>query len=321
MRYCRWAGVVLAALLQANAATGADWPSRPILIVVPYAAGGSTDLLARILGDRLAARLGKPVEIENIGGANGNLGAASVAHGAADGYRFLFTPPGPLAINASLYSGLPFDPDELEPVVNVATIPNVLEVNPGLPAHSVAELIALLRREPGRLNYGTGGVGSTPHLTVALFLHEVGAEAQHVPYKGSGPMLQDLVAGSIQFTIDNLPSSLAFIRAGKLRALAVSSATRADALPDIPTIAEAAIPGFEAVSWFCLVAPKGTAGPIVEHLNRAVNEALEDAQVRERLAAVGATPAGGTPADLGRLIAVEREKWKQVIERSGARLE
>jgi tripartite-type tricarboxylate transporter receptor subunit TctC len=307
--------------VQANAqANTQEWPARTIRLVVPYAAGGSTDIIARVVAERLSAPLGRSVIIENIGGANGNIGAGAIARDTADGYSFLFTPPGPIAINAALYASMPYGPDAFAPVANVATIPNVLAVHPSVPAQSIKEFIALLKAQPGKLNYGTGGVGSTPHLTVAMFLQTIDAQAQHVPYKGSAPMLQDLVGGSIQFTIDNLPSAMSLIKAGELRALAVSSAARSPFVPELPTIQEAGLPGFEAISWFCIVAPKNTPAAIVRRMNSAINDVLRMPDVAERLASFGATPAGGTAEDLGRLIASERVKWKDVAERSGARL-
>ncbi|HEY7903011.1 MAG TPA: tripartite tricarboxylate transporter substrate binding protein [Casimicrobiaceae bacterium] len=298
------------------------YPSRPVRIVVPFPAGGTTDLLARAVAQRFAEVFGQPFIVDNRPGAGGNLGAELVAHSAPDGYTLVMGTVGTHAINPSLYAKMPYDHvKDFAPVFLVAGVPNVLEVNPALPVHTVAELVAYAKAHPDALNFASSGSGTSIHLSGELFKVMAGVSMQHVPYKGSAPALQDLVGGQVQLMFDNLPSSLALIKAGKLRPIAVTSLTRAAALPDVPTIAESGYPGFEASSWFGLLAPAGTPDAIVTKLNAEGNRWLATPEAKEKLLAQGAIAAGGSPADFKQHIAAETAKWAKVVKQSGAKVD
>ena len=299
----------------------ADWPGRPVRIVVPFAAGGTTDLSARIVAEQLSQRFKQPFIVENKAGAGGNVGAAEVAKAVPDGTTFLMGTPGTQAINQFLYSKMPYDSaKDLVPVSFVVRVPNVLMVHPQVPARSIPELIALLKAQPGKLSYGSPGNGSTGHLSSELFKTQAGVFVTHIPYRGSGPMLQDLVAGQIQLAIDNLPSALPLIQAGKLVALGVTSPQPVPQLPGVPTIASV-LPGYAAEAWFVLMAPAGTAPPIIDKLAAEVDLMLKQPEVIERFTRIGATPVGGTPRQLGDFIGAETQKWKTVVRASGAKVD
>jgi tripartite-type tricarboxylate transporter receptor subunit TctC len=299
----------------------ADWPSRPVRIVVPFAPGGTTDLTARIVAEQLTQALKQNFIVENKAGAGGNVGAAEVAKAAPDGYTFLMGTPGTQAINQFLYPKMPYDTaKDLVPVSFVVRVPNVLMVNPQLPAKNIKELIALLKAQPGKLSYGTPGNGSTGHLSTELFKTQAGVFVTHIPYRGSGPMLQDLAAGQVQMSIDNMPSALPLIQSGKLVALGVTSAQPVPQLPGVPPIASV-LPGYEAEAWFVLVAPAGTPQPIIDRFSAEVDRILKKPEVAERFAKLGATPVGGTPRQLGDFIAAETRKWQQVVKASGAKVD
>ena len=299
----------------------ADWPSRTVKIVVPFAAGGTTDLTARILAEQLGQSFKQTFIVDNKGGAGGNLGAAEVAKAAPDGYTFLMGTPGTQAINQFLYAKMPYDTaKDLVPVSFVVRVPNVLMVNPQLPAKNIQELIALLKAQPGKLAYGSPGNGTTGHLSTELFKTQAGVFVTHIPYRGSGPMLQDLLAGQIQMSIDNLPSAMSQIQAGKVVALGVTSAQPVLQLPGVPAIASV-LPGYVAESWFVLVAPAGTPQPIIDRLSTEIDRILKKPEVVERFAKLGAVPVGGTPKQLGDFIAAETRKWQQVVKSSGAKVD
>ena len=305
----------------AGVAAQPAWPTKPVRIVVPFAAGGTTDLSARIVADQLTRSLGQTFVVDNKAGAGGNLGAAEVARAAPDGYTFLMGTPGTQVINQFLYAKMPYDTaKDLVPVSFVVRVPNVLMVNPQLPVKTLPELIALLKKQPGKLTYGSPGNGTSGHLSTELFKARAGVFITHVPYRGSGPMLQDLMAGQIDLSIDNLPSAMQLIQAGKVRALAVTSAQPAPQLPGVPTVASV-LPGFEAESWFVLMAPAGTPQPIIDKLSAEVDHILKKPEVIERFAKLGATPVGGTPKQLGDFIAAETLKWKEVVKASGAKVD
>jgi tripartite-type tricarboxylate transporter receptor subunit TctC len=307
--------------LAGNAWAQADWPSKPVKIVVPFAPGGTTDLTARIVAEQLTQALKQNFIVENKAGAGGNLGAAEVAKAAPDGYTLLMGTPGTQAINQFLYPKMPYDTaKDLVPVSFVVRVPNVLMVNPQLPARNLKELIALLKAQPGKLSYGTPGNGSTGHLSTELFKTQAGVFVTHIPYRGSGPMLQDLMGGQVQMSIDNLPSALPLIQSGKLLALGVTSAQPVPQLPGVPAIASV-LPGYEAEAWFVLVAPAGTPQPIIDKLSAEVDRILKKPEVAERFAKLGATPVGGTPKQLGDFIAAETRKWQQVVKASGAKVD
>jgi len=304
------------------------WPTKPVKIVVPFAAGGTTDILARALGPELAKAFGQPFVIDNKPGAGGNLGADLVAKAPPDGYVLLMGTVGTHGINQSLYPRLPFDPiKDFAPITLVAGVPNVLVMNPAkaqaLGIQNVADLIRYAKANPGKLNMASSGNGTSIHLSGELFKALTGTYMVHFPYRGSGPALLDLIGGTMDLMFDNLPSSMPQIKAGKLKALAVTSAQRSAALPDLPTIAEAAPPGsglkdYEASSWFGLLAPAGTPSDIVNRLQQESAKALAAPALKERLLAQGAIPSGMPPAEFAAFIAAETKKWAVVVKASGA---
>jgi tripartite-type tricarboxylate transporter receptor subunit TctC len=315
--------LVCAAAFAATPATvRADtYPTKPIRIVVGYAAGGATDVIARIVGQKLAEELGQPVVVENRPGAGASIGSDFVAKSAPDGYTLFM---GTIAntINTTLYRRLPFDFErDFAPISLVATVPNVMVVNPSVPAKTVQEFIALAKAKPNEIYFASSGSGSSIHLSGELFNMVAGVKMVHVPYKGSAPAVIDLMGGQVQVMFDNLSSSLPHVKAGKLRALAVTSATRSPAAPDIPTMAEAGLPDCEVLSWFALMAPAKTPQPIIDRLNAATVKLLGQDDVKQKLDAIGADPAPSTPQELGALIRSETAKWAKVVENSGAKVD
>ena len=299
-----------------------DYPSKPVRFVVPFAPGGTTDVLARLVGEKLSASLGQQFVVDNKPGAGGNVGTAQVAKAEPDGYTLLMGTVGTHAINASIYPSLPYDPvQDFAPVTLVATVPNVLVVNPEVPANSVAELIALAKEKPGELNFASSGNGTSIHLSGELFKAMTGVDIVHVPYKGSGPAVVDLLGGQVEMMFDNLPSSAPHIKAGKLRPLGVTSKERSPTLPDVPTIAEAGVPGYEALSWFGVLVPAGTPDAVVTRLQQEIAKILADPAMRERFAELGAVPAGDTPAEFAAFIGSETAKWADVVQKAGITLE
>ena len=290
-----------------------DYPIRPIRIIVPYPAGGSADLLPRIFAEKLSAKWGQPVLVENRPGAGGNIGAEFVYNAEPDGYTLFATAPGPLVVNQNLYRKLAFDPAQFVPVSVMAAIPNVLLVNPRVPAKSVDELIAYARANPGKLNYGSQGNGTTSHLTAELFKSTAGVSITHVPYKGSAPAMAALLGGEIDLMFDNLGVTLPHVKGGRLRALAVASEKRVASLPEVPAMSET-LSGFTSVAWFGIVAPPKTPAPIAEKLSAAVAEAIRQPDVAKRLAALSAEPVGDMPAGMAAFMRRDGERWKSVIE-------
>ena len=313
--------VAVIAGLAPGAVSAQDWPAKPVRVVVPFAAGGTTDITARLIAEQLTQGLKQSFIVENKGGAGGNIGATEVARAAPDGYTFLMGTPGTQAINQFLYPKMPYDTlKDFAPVSFVVRVPNVLVVHPGVGVKAIAELIAKAKARPGGMSYGTPGNGSTGHLSTELFKSRAGIFVTHIPYRGSGPMLLDLMAGQIEMAIDNLPSALPHIRSGKLVALGVTSAQRNSQLPEVPTIASA-LPGYVAESWFVLVAPAGTPPTIVSRLSTEVDRILRKPEVIERFKGLGAEPVGGTPDQLAQFIVGETRKWQQVVKASGARVD
>jgi tripartite-type tricarboxylate transporter receptor subunit TctC len=314
------AGAAALPRLAAPARAQTAWPDRPLRIIVPFPPGGSNDIIARQLAEALREPLGQPVVVENRAGAGGNVGADAVAKAAPDGTTLLLTAPGPLAINEHLFRTMPFAPArDFAPVALVASVPIVLMVAPALPARSVAELVALAKREPGRVAFGSSGNGSTNHLAGELFKAMAGIEIVHVPYRGAAPAMTDLVAGQIQMMFDNMPAALPQVREGRVRGLAVAGTTRAAALPELPTVAESGLPGFEAEAWFGLVAPAATPPAARRRLEEAVVRVLADPALRARFAQGGAEPGTGAGEAFAAFITAERAKWGRVVESSGAR--
>ena len=316
-----WALGALPALF-ATLAAAQTYPTKSIRIVVPFPPGGATDMLARDVAQKLTEVWAQPVIVDNRPGAAGNIGSELVAKAAPDGYTLEMGTVGTHAINASLYAKMPYDHvKDFVPVILVASVPNVLVVNPAVPVNSVAELVAYAKANPGKLNFASSGAGTSIHLSGELFKTMAGVQMTHIPYKGSAPALQDLIGGQVQLMFDNLPPSLPQIKAGKLRALAVTSAARAPALPDVPTVAEAGLPGFEASSWFGLLAPAGTPPTIVARLNAEVAKWLATPEAKDKLSKQGANAAGGTPEDFVKHIATETAKWAKVVKESGAKVD
>ncbi|MEO8741181.1 MAG: tripartite tricarboxylate transporter substrate binding protein [Casimicrobiaceae bacterium] len=317
----RWGLTALLACFAAGAFAQA-YPTHSIRLVVPFPAGGTTDILARAVAQKLSESLGQTVIVDNRPGAGGNIGSDIVAKSAPDGYTLLMGTVGTHAINPGLYTKMPYDHvKDFAPVVLVAGVPNVLVANPAFPVNSVAELIALAKSKPGTINFASSGNGTSIHLSGELFKTMAGVDMTHVPYKGSSPALADLMGGQVQIMFDNLPSALPQIKGGKLRAIAVTSLKRAPALPDVPTISESGLPGFEASSWFGVLAPAGTPAPIVAKINADVNKWLQSPEARDQLLAQGANAAGGTPEQFAQHIRAETEKWAKVVKASGAKVD
>jgi len=312
--------LVLACVLS-FAARAQEWPAKPVRIIVPFPAGGSADLMPRILGEKLSEKWGQPVVVENRAGAAGNIGAEYVYRAEPDGYTLLSSSPPPLAINRLLYPKLGFDSTQFVPMSVMAAIPNVLLVHPRVPANSVEELIAYAKANPGKLNYASQGNGTTSHLTAELFKQRAGGlQIAHIPYKGTAPALTDLLGGQVDMMCDNLGVSLPHVRSGKLKALAVASAKRIASLPGVPALAET-FPGFEALAWFAIVGPPRTPSAIAEKVGADVREALKLPEVQKRLAELSAQPMGFGPADTGAFIRQETERWSAVIRTAGVKLE
>jgi tripartite-type tricarboxylate transporter receptor subunit TctC len=299
-----------------------DYPNKPIKFVVPFSPGGSTDIIARLVGEKLSQRLGQPVVIDNRSGSGGNIGADAVAKAPADGYTILMGTTGIMAINDSLYAKLSYDAaNDLAPVVHVASLTNVLAVNPELPAKNVQELIDYAKKNPGQLNFASSGPGSATHLVGELFKSNTGIDIVHIPYRGSGQAMTDLLSGKVSMMFDQIASSVSNIEGGKLKALGVTSKDRSAALPNTPTIAESGVPGFEALSWSGIAVPAGTPQPVIDRINREVNAILQDPAIRERFAELGADPIGGSPADFESHLDKERAKWSKVVKDADIRIE
>jgi tripartite-type tricarboxylate transporter receptor subunit TctC len=312
---------LIALLTQAAPLAAQNYPERVVRIVNPFPPGGSVDTMARILAQRLSDNLGQQFIVENRAGAGGNTGAEGVAKSEPDGYTLLFTAPGPLVINQTLYSkGLPYDPaKDFAPIALFATAPIVLMVHPSLPAKNVPELIALAKKEPGKVNFASAGNGSTNHLSGELFKKLANIEIVHVPYRGAGPAMNDLVGGHVQMFFDLLPSSLQQINGGKVRALANAGAKRPVALPDLPTIAEQGLAGFESSSWFGLVAPATTPASVIAKLSQEVAKILQDPDMIRRIHELGCEPGTVFGQDFGAFMQAETAKWSEVIRASGAK--
>ncbi|CAM4358337.1 Secreted protein [Bordetella tumbae] len=314
------ASAAVVASLCANAALAASYPERAVTIVVPFPAGGTTDVVARVLAEKLSGILKQPVIVENKQGAGGNIGAAYVARAKADGYTLMVSSAGPLSINQQLYANPGYDPiRDFAPVSLLASVPIMLAANPKAPFHSVAELIAYAKQHPGRVAYGSQGSGTTSHLTMELLKLETGIDLQHIPYRGSAPAATDLMGGQIQVMFDNSPTTYPQVQAGKMRALGVASAKRLDSMKDIPAIAET-VPSFESEAWFGLVAPAGTPEDVVDSLNRAVRQVLSNTEVIKRFDEVGVRLVGDTPQAFGQFIRAEKDKWGKIIKATGMQL-
>jgi tripartite-type tricarboxylate transporter receptor subunit TctC len=317
-KFLHLAASVAALPVVSRIARAQTYPSRPVRWVVPYPPGGPTDITARLMGQWLSERVGQQFVIENRPGAGGNVGTEAVLRAAPDGYTLLLVS-GAHAINATLYEKLNFNfIRDSSPIAGISRVPLVMEINPSVPAKTVAEFIAYAKANPGKVNMASPGNGTPGHVTGELFKMMTGVDLLHVPYRGSAPALTDLLGGQVQVTFDTTPASIEYLRAGKLRPLAVTTSSRAEVLPDVPTMSSV-VPGFEASAWYGMSAPKGLPMEVVERLNREINVALADNRLRAKLAALGANPLLGSPADFGKLIADETEKWAKVVKFSGAK--
>ena len=322
-------GIASAALLATAPTAWAQsaWPTKPVKIVVPFAPGGTTDILARAIAPDLSKAFGQQFVVENKGGAGGNLGAEQVAKSAGDGYTLLMGTVGTHGINRALYAKLPYDPfKDFVPITLVAGVPNVMVINAEFATankiNTVPDFVQYARANPGKMNMASSGNGTSIHLAGELFKSMTGTFMTHIPYRGSGPALLDLAGGNMQVMFDNLPSAMQLIKAGKIKALAVTSSQRSAALPDTPTVEEAGkLKGFEASSWFGLLAPAGTPPDVVNRIQQEVAKSLATPALKERLAALGAIPSGNTPAQFATLIEAEHKKWAEVVKASGAKVD
>ena len=314
--------VLGAGLLGGTSALAQAYPTKPVTIIVPFAAGGTTDILARIIGQALTAELGQSVVVGNRAGAGGNIGGQAAAKAAPDGHTLFMGTVGTHAINASLYKKMPFDPvKDFAPLTRVANVPNLLVANPAQPYKSVKDLIAYAKANPGKVNFGSSGNGSSIHLSGELFKSLAKVDMQHVPYKGSAPAVTDLLGNQIGIMFDNMPSAIQHVRSGKLVPLAVTTAKRSPELPNVPTIAEAGVPGYEATSWFGMLAPAGTPAPVLAKLNAAIVKVLAQPDVKKKINEQGAEVYSETPEQFAAFIQAESVKWGKVVKESGASLD
>jgi tripartite-type tricarboxylate transporter receptor subunit TctC len=315
----RAAAGALAALALTGAHAQQEWPNKPVKVVVAFTAGGTTDILARMIGQRFADRFKQPFVVDNKPGGAGNIGTEFVVRAPADGYTIMVNSVGPAAVNPSLFAGkLNFNAvTDLEPIGQIAGVPNVLVVHPSTGVKTMADFLKYAKANPNNLNYASTGIGTSSHLSAFLLSSKVGLKAEHIPYKGA-EALKDLLAGRVQFMFATIPSVIQHIKAGKLTAVAVSSRERSRSMPEVPTVAESGFPGFEASAWFGYFAPKGTPREVILALNKALNESLNDKEIDARLVLDGADPAPGSPEKFGAFVKAEYEKWAEVVKASGA---
>jgi tripartite-type tricarboxylate transporter receptor subunit TctC len=313
--------VLLAVLLGPALAAAQEFPSRPVKFVVPFPGGGINDVLARIVGDKLQTKWGQPVVVENRTGAGGNIGAEVAAQAEPDGHTILVAPPGPLAINKSLYKRLSYNSDDFVPITLIGSVPNLVIVRNELPVSSVKELIDYIRQNDGKVNYGSQGNGATPHLTANMFMAMTGTHMVHVPYRGETLVLNDMLGGHVDLFFGNISAGLALYRAGKVKVLAVTDATRAPAIPEVPTTAEAGLPGLVSVGWFAMAGPPKMKPGLADQIARAANDVLKMEDVQARFRAVGVEPMGGSPAAMAAFIKEESQRWGDVIRKNNIVLE
>ena len=319
-----WRAAVVTFMLGAatSIALAQAWPSRTIRLIVPFPPGGGNDVIARVVAQKLGERLGQPVVVENRAGANGIVGLQALMQAPPDGHTIAVGAAGPLAVNPSLYDKLPYDPlKDFAPITNMVNFPLLLVTHPSVPAKTTRELVALAKAQPGKLYYSSPGSGNSGHLAGELFNTAAGVKTVHVPYKGQGPALADLLAGQVQMLYSSIPSVLPHVQQKQLNAIAVGSAKRVPSLPDIPTIAESGVPGYEAYSWVGMIAPAGTPKEVIARLNREIVEILKQKDVAEKLNAQGALPVGDTPEQFGAYIKAEIEKWGAVVRSSNIKAE
>lgn len=318
----RAALIIAATLCMPLTAAAQSYPTKAITLVVPYAPGGTNDIIARAVAVKMTANLGKPVVVENRSGAGGNVGSHFVAKAAPDGYTLLTAPIGILAINKWLYTNLGYDPEkDFAPITLAGSVPNVLLVHPDMPVHDIKELISYAKANPKSVTFASMGTGTTGHLNGEMLKMLANVDIQHIPYRGSAPALQDLLGGHVNIMFDNLPTALPLAKSGKLKAFAVTSTSRSDALPEVPTLSEAGVSGFDATAWFGFVAPSATPAAILDKLNSEMVKALKDPDVSEKLKAQGVTIVANSRAEFADVIERESKRWKEVVEKSGAKVE
>lgn len=314
--------VALSAMVGGHATAADTWPSRPVKIIVPSPPGDGSDITARVVADKLQAAFGQPFIVENKPGAGGVVAAEQVAHAAPDGYTLIMGNAGSHGINAAVYTNLNYDAvKSFAPISLIALSPNVLVVNPNAPIHSVKDLIDLARAKPGALDFASGGQGSSAHMSMELFKYMTKTNLNHIPYKGATPALTDIIAGTVPVMFVNLPPAMGHIRSGKVRALAVTTAERWKSLPDVPTVAESGVPGFETVAWFGLLAPAGTPRPVIERLAAEIHKIVQMPDVRARIEGTGAQEIGGTPEEFAARIRGDVDKWKRVAEAANVHID
>lgn len=307
--------ILASAALYGPVAYGNDWPTRSIRIIVPFPAGGSTDILGRATADYMQRSLNMPVVVENVPGATGTIGVRNVARSVPDGYTFLMGSIGTVVTNHFVFNDLPYTIDSLDPVITIAETSNIVMVRPSLNVNSLAELIEYMKANPGKLNFGSPGIASSSHVSTEVFLQRVGAEAEIIHYRGSAPMLADLMGSTLDVSIDNISSSIELVKGGRLKALAVTSRNRSALLPDVPTVIESGLPDYIMAPWFCVAAPAGTPQPVIQVVNKVLNSMLEDESTRKLLLSYGAVPVGGSADDLRKLIAQDAEVIRELSKK------
>lgn len=305
-----------------SASAQAQWPAKPVKVIVPFAPGGTTDILGRLMAQKLSEELGQQFVVENKAGAGGNIGADMAAKSDADGYTFVIGTPGPHVINQYIYKNQPFDGvKDLAPVIVIARVPNLISINPTVKANNLKEFIALAKAKPGKMSYASPGNGSTGHVATELLKSMAGIDIVHVPYRGSALAITDVIGGRVEMSLDNLPAVQPHVEGGKLRPLAVTTAKRWPEMPDVPTVDEAGVPGYEASSWFTIAAPAKTPAAIIARVNKSVNTYMTDKDMIARMRKLGADPVGGSPEDMAKMMAEENAKWKKAIEFAGLKPE
>lgn len=318
----RWFAAAVLSVAAVGTAQAQAYPNKPVRLIVPYPAGGTTDIIARVAAQQLSERLKQPFVVENKAGANGAIGSVEVARAPADGYTLLMGTASTHGINSAVYKSLPYDAvKDFAPVTIVASTPNIIAVHPSVPAKNLQELLALAKAQPGKLNYGSTSLGGSPHMSAELLKMMARVDMVHVPYKGAAPMLTDLMGGQVQIGFDNLPSTINFVRSGKVRAIAVTTPQRWPGAPDIPTVAESGLPGYEVSGWFGLLAPAGTPPAVLATIQQALAEAVKQPDVNKQMLDLGAQPVANTPDAFAKLIQADVAKWRDVVKTTGVKLD
>ncbi|MGJ7487059.1 Bug family tripartite tricarboxylate transporter substrate binding protein [Variovorax sp. LT2P21] len=318
----RWFAATVLSLATVGAAQAQGYPNKPVRLIVPYPAGGTTDIIARVAAQQLSERLKQPFVVENKAGANGAIGSVEVARAPADGYTLLMGTASTHGINSAVYKSLPYDAvKDFAPVTIVASTPNIIAVHPSVPAKNLQELLALAKAQPGKLNYGSTSLGGSPHMSAELLKMMAGVDMVHVPYKGAAPMLTDLMGGQVQVGFDNLPSTINFVRSGKVRAIAVTTPQRWPGAPEIPTVTESGLPGYEVSGWFGLLAPAGTPPAVLATIQQALADAVKQPEVNKQMLELGAQPVANTPGAFAKLVQADVAKWRDVVKTTGVKLD